>query len=183
MTPAHLTLAAVAALAAAGAAKRGSVNRRGCTIWPINPDDYDYGAEYPGDRDVYDVMGDVDRLFREAGVRPSNAEEHYLACMDDDGVVLGGAVYGYYEQDFEGVRFTFSVVVDPKARRRGIAGDLVRELEDVARLLEDAYELPVKMVAWVVNPNMAKLLDKMGFESTAYNGEWSREDPYYEKEL
>ncbi len=182
MTPGQqLALAAVAALAAAGAAKRGSVNRRGCTIWLINPDDYD--AEYPGDRDVDDVMGDVDRLFREAGVRPSNAEEHYLVCMDDDGVVLGGAVYGYYEQDFESVRFTFSVVVDSKARRRGIAGDLVRELEDVAKLLEDAYELRVKMVAWVVNPNMAKLLDKMGFESTAYNGEWSREDPYYEKEL
>ncbi len=181
MTPAHLTLAAVAALAAAGAAKRGGLNRHGCTIWQLDTEDYD--VEYPGDRDVTDVMEDVDRLFKTAGVRPSSAEEHYLACMDDDGVVLGGAVYGYYGHGFEGVRFTFSVVVDPNARRRGIAGGLVSDLEDVARMLEDAYEQSVKMVAWVVNPNMAKLLDRMGFESTAHSGEWSPDDPYYEKEI
>jgi hypothetical protein len=47
----------------------------------------------------------------------------------------------------------------------------------------DSYELPVRMEAWVVNQNMAKLLDKLGFDSTGSRGEWSRQDPYYEKEI
>jgi len=163
------------------------VNRRGCEIWFISGEDYD---EYPGDRDAYDLMEDVDRLFRQAEVRPSSREDQYLACLDDDGQVLGGGVHGIHgvhptrEDDDEAyLAFTFSVVVSPTTRRRGIAEALVREMEDFARMAGDSYELPVRMEAWVVNQNMAKLLGKLGFDSTASRGEWSRQDPYYEKEI
>jgi GNAT superfamily N-acetyltransferase len=151
-----------------------------CEIWLLDVEDYD--SEYHGDRDVYDLMEDVDSLFRGAKVRPSNTEDQYLACIDDDGEVLGGAVFGYSSTD-DYVRFTFSVVVDPNARRQGIAGGLVNAAEEAAQYAGDGYELPVRMEAWVVNPNMAKLLDKMGFESTAHDGEWSLSEPYYEKDL
>jgi len=183
MTPINMTLAAVAALAAAGAAKkRGSSNAQGCDIWQIDPE---WGEDYPGDRDGADIADDVLALFRAAGVRPSNREEHTLACLDDDGTVLGGAAYGYSYEGFgedEHVEFVFSVVVDPKARRRGIAQALVKELEDIAESMSD-FDSPVKIEAQVVNPNMAKLLDKMGFKSTAYDGKWKPAEPYYEKDL
>jgi GNAT superfamily N-acetyltransferase len=159
------------------------MTRRGCDVWSLDEEDYD--MEYPGDRDVYDIMEDVDRLFRHAEVRPSSKEGQYLACLDDDGQVMGGGVFGTYGVggDEEYLTFTFSVVVSPLARRRGIAASLVREMEDYARMAGDSYELPVRMEAWVVNQNMAKLLDKLGFDSTGSRGEWSRQDPYYEKEI
>ena len=163
---------------------------RGCDVWSLDEEDYD--MEYPGDRDVYDIMEDVDRLFRHAEVRPSSQEDNYVACLDEDGRVLGGGVYGtraenrpahLYGPEEEFLAFTFSVVVSPRARRRGIAASLVREMEDYARMAGDSYELPVRVEAWVVNQNMAKLLDKLGFASTATRGEWSPQDPYYEKEV
>ena len=121
---------------------------RGCDVWSLEED---YDMEYPGDRDVYDIMEDVDRLFRHAEIRPSSKEGQYLACLDDDGQVMGGGLFGTYGVggDEEHLTFTFSVVVSPLARRRGIAASLVREMEGYARMA----------------------------------GEWSRQDPYYEKEI
>lgn len=166
--------------------------KRGCEVWFLLDEDYD--TEYPGDRDAGDLQSEVYHLFRASKVRPSSQEDKYLACLSPEGEVLGGGVYGLYQSnkeyteglfdlDFDQLVFVFSVVVSPDARRRGIAEDIVKELEAAAEMEGDGYELPVKMEAEVVNPAMAKLLDKLGFRSTASSGAWSYRDPYYVKHL
>ena len=56
-------------------------------------------------------------------------------------------------------------------------------MEQLASEAGDGYGYPVEMHVWVVSPKMARLLDKLGYESTATRGEWSLDDPYYRKDI
>jgi len=142
-----------------------------CEIYGIS--EHDDNEEYPGDRDFYDILEDVDKLFKAAGIRMSSMEEYLHACMDDEGTVLGASVAGISGQDEESglSKVVFSIVVDPSSRRRGVAKALVQGVLDVYSDMEVVFE------PWVVNPDMARLLENhFGFEPN--HGEWSPRSPY-----
>jgi len=149
-----------------------------CEIWPIN-DGYDED-EFPGDLDYYEVLDQVDNLFKHARIRVASYEEPYEACMTEKGVVLGATVAGQtggtdYTPDGTPVyTVRFSVVVSAAGRRKGIARRLVKSLvkdwESQAQMM-DSYFL---LEAWVVNPHMLPLLESEGFEG---DGEWSPDNP------
>lgn len=118
------------------------------------------------DDDVDGYGQEVEDLFRAAKIRISSYEDFFEAWVED-GEALGGSVVGIRDHDTGEVGF--SVVVAPHARRRGIAKALVQSIIRQHR----GHEL----VAWVVNPDMAKLLDSMGFDFESHRG-WSPDAPH-----
>lgn len=124
-----------------------------------------------------DLGWEAEDLFRDAGIRIAPYEEPLLACVRGD-EVLGVAVGGLTAPYEDSMEFRFSVVVAPSAQRQGVARKLVREVVEHARgqraEWEEAHGLPVEIVAWVVNPHMAELLESEGFEA---DGEWSQDSP------
>lgn len=136
--------------------------------------EHDYLAGYG-----YDIANDV-------GINIASHEEPLFACIagdEGDPEVLGAAFAGSYDPwddpDMAG-EFRFTVVVDPDAQRRGIGRMLVRALKDHYLVERDdiieAYGMPwLELVAWVVNPNMADLLESEGFDSDG--SEWSQNSP------
>jgi GNAT superfamily N-acetyltransferase len=122
-------------------------------------------------------------LFHLTGIRIAGHEEPLFACVDKDGEPLGVAVGGLApigDYAFP-AEFRFSVAVDPDHHRKGIARALVRRLKDyylASRAeLAEAYGVPwVEMVAWVVNPHMAVLLEDEGFDTAGR--EWTEDTPH-----
>lgn len=118
------------------------------------------------DSDEYgdDYAGYIRDTFADNEIRPAAYEKPFEAYLDDRGNVVGASVFGM--RDHEGC---FSVVVDNSARRQGVARKLVQSIIDQHR--------GVELVPWVVNRDMAKLLESMGFESDSRNG-WSQDNPH-----
>ena len=120
-----------------------------------------------------------EELFGWRGVNIASYEESLFACVDEDGATLGALVAGLTPPHDGRMDFRFSVAVDPDAERRGIARGLVHaamkhylaERDDWAQ----AYGAWPEMVAWVINPNMALLLEDLGFDSDG--SEWSPDNP------
>lgn len=109
---------------------------------------------------------EVDDIFHAAKIRVSSYEEPFEAWVEN-GVALGGSVVGVRDRDTQEIGFSVAVV--PEARRRGIAKALVQSIIRQHR----GHEL----VAWVVNPDMARLLDGMGFDFESSRG-WSPDSPH-----
>ena len=140
-----------------------------------------------GDEDLLDDLGldlweaadDAEALFREMEIRFSSIEELKLAAVCK-GEVVGAATLGVTQDDV-GPLYTFSVVVSPAWRRKGLAHHLVGDVIELAA--EDAEardESPVFRV-WVVNPHMARLLEEQfGFEPQDAT-EWSLDTPHMER--
>lgn len=95
-------------------------------------------------------------------------EEFHEACIDASGKVHGASVVAINNGELPTV--SFSIAVDSSSQRQGIATRLVQAIMSEFR---GEYQLE----AWVVNPNMGALLDKLGF-SEPYGG-WSPNNPYY----
>ncbi len=83
--------------------------------------------------------------------------------------IVGGATFGSYNEDGQTV-FTFSVAIDSKYQGRGFGKKLVQDVMGLAS--GEGY-----FNVWVVNPNMAKLLESMGFETESSRG-WSQNSPH-----
>lgn len=175
-----LALGAAAALAAASVARQRGSLARTCAVYPLGEEALEGEIEYPDDADPYTLMDAAERLFDQMEINFSRIEELKYACIEPDGTVIGALVAGHEATDQAEMEVTFSVVVDPKSRRQGIARSLVQALIDEKQA--DAADFTVLLHAWVVNSNMARLLETMGFEHTG-SGEWSPEDPYYERWL
>ena len=148
-----------------------------CDIWPVN--DGMEEEEFPGDLDYDEVLDRIDDLTRAAKIGIPSYENPQYACFAEDGTVLGvvtGGIAGDHEfQPEDGTPaydYRFSVVVSPKARRKGIARTLVKKAEAAAKEEADAREAYIYLEAWVVNPHMAVLLESMGYE-----GDWSEDEP------
>ena len=110
----------------------------------------------------------VDGIFKQEGIRISSIE-NYVSALICDGQIVGGATFGSYNEEGQQV-FTFSVAIDSKYQGRGFGKKLV---QDVMSLASDQGYFNV----WVVNPNMAKLLESMGFETESSRG-WSQDSPH-----
>ena len=151
-----------------------------CDLWSISESMED--EEFPGDLDYGEVVDAAYDLFRSMKIGTSNAEEPHEVCMTDDGEILGASVAGYRggeEQDEDGypiLNATFSVVVAPAGRRRGIARKLVESIVEHFRQDAGWREATVIIEPEVVNPHMAALLRSLGFSENA--GGWSERDPY-----
>ena len=120
--------------------------------------------------DYHAVLDRTEKVLSDCGIRVGD-EEPFTAWVTSEGEVLGTLWASEKEGFCEGSSvFRFTVVVAEKARRQGIARELVQDLESKAghAMLE----------AWVVNPSMAKLLEGLDFD-----GNWSLNDPMMEKYL
>jgi len=139
----------------------------GCKF--INMQDED-GFDEQTDEDYYDVMEAAERLFKKSGIRVDG--EMHEVCLQGSKVMAASTFYGKGrdEDNPDMVLHSFSIVVDPKVQRRGIAKQMVRGI------LSACPEEICTLQAWVVNPHMAKLLEKFGFEST--DRRWSRNTPF-----
>jgi GNAT superfamily N-acetyltransferase len=151
---------------------------KGCTLVAV-------GEE--GDEDLLDELGldlweaadDADALFRQMHIRPSSIEELKLAAVCD-GEVVGAATLGV-EQDDVGPLYTFSVVVDPDWRRKGLARALIEDVIELAAEDAEARGEGLAFRVWVVNPHMAKLLEEH-FDFEPYDTtEWSLDTPHMQR--
>jgi len=149
-----------------------------CSIHAIDDGGWEYD-EYPGAADYWEIVNAAEELFTEAGINLSSYEEPLYACITEEGDVVGSMFAGSPGENDEMLLVRFSAVVSPKMRRRGVGSRLVAALVEHYRQVSLSYGRPVRLEAWVVNPNMARLLDEMGFEHTG-SGEWSQDDPYFE---
>ncbi len=130
-------------------------------------------------RDPYEVLNDVERLFKKTKIRPASNEELFEACVSEDGEVQGVSTAGLYDSQpmdadpLERPQYSFSVAVLESARRQGIAKALVQSI--IHQFPKDACLLMGK----VVNPHMARLLESLGFEhlyEKIDESDWSAED-------
>lgn len=149
-----------------------------CQIFSIDPEsDTDELEAFTGE-DFWDLIESAERLFRECGINIASYEEPYSACVTSAGEVVGATVVGsvgYLDEDGEPEprpTIRFSVVVDKKVRRKGIARELIRDIVN-------AYSYEFELEAWVINPYMASLLTEFGFEPVG--GEWSLNSPMMTK--
>lgn len=137
----------------------------GCAIVSISETAGD--VDMPGGRDFYDVIEDVERLFKTEGIRISSQEEFYEACLDTAGDIMGATVVAVMNSGEE-PHVSFSVAVSSLARRKGIAKRLV---SSIVETFGDEY--PIE--AHVINPAMVPLLSGLGFDEP-HRG-WSRDNP------
>ena len=156
-----------------------------CEIWPVNESMED--EEFPGGLDYAEVQDRIYKLTKEAKIGIPLYEDAQYACFGKRGALMGvvtGGIAGEHAfQPDDGTPvydYRFSVVVSPKAQRKGIARRLVKEIEEHARIEAEGEDYYIYLEAWVVNPHMADLLDSMGFEGAS---EWSLNDPMMGKYL
>lgn len=134
-----------------------------CRIVSINQDGDSLGED---DHDLYEVLKEVEALFKHAGVRPDSNEEFFEACLAPDGRVLGASAVGLYDSTpddadpLQRPRYSFSVAVDEAHRRKGIARALIESV--LGSFQKDEVLLEGK----VVNPHIVALLRELGFEYT-----------------
>jgi ribosomal protein S18 acetylase RimI-like enzyme len=135
------------------------------------------GAEdtsYPDYKDYYEVIDEAEMLFQKAGIRLASYEAPLFACFDPEGETVGAVFAGLYPAGHAGRTARFSVAVSPRARRQRVASQLVGAM---IRHYQRSGSVD-RLEAWVVNPNMAALLEKFGFEPV--DGEWSQDSPHME---
>jgi GNAT superfamily N-acetyltransferase len=121
-------------------------------------------------------------LFERVGINIASYEEGLFACVDKDDEVYGVAVGGVTEGGFDDSgEFRFSVAVDPDRQRAGVGRALVRAVK--AHYLAERDDLAegwgwegVELAAWVINPDMAELLESEGFGSEG--SEWTKGAPH-----
>lgn len=151
--------------------RKGEANARGCRVVSIGED-----SEHEW-IDPWD-------LFSRNGINMASYEEGLFACVDEHDDVFGVAVAGLttsgWGDDGPG-ELRFSVAVDPDRQRRGVGRALVRAVKDYyleqREDLAAAHGVPwIELVAWVVNPHMAALLEDEGFETDG--AEWSESEPH-----
>lgn len=146
----------------------------GCNIFYLEDDrDAEKLKELNLDKDS--IAGDVEDIFDQVGIHYGSEEEICFGavCNDEDTVVpitTGGATLGVRNEDGENI-YIFSVAIDENWQGMNLGRKLVEKvIEEVRR--RGGFIVR----AWVVNPNMAKLLENMGFD-TEHN-EWSQDSPH-----
>jgi ribosomal protein S18 acetylase RimI-like enzyme len=141
-----------------------------CRIVSVSEDGDLEELEEVTDRDFYDVLDDVERLFRDTDIRIASYEQFHEACIGPNGEILGASVAGLIPGSTHGLpAVRFSVAVREDARRKGIARALIQ------RIIEQYPSGEFVLDVWVVNPYMAVLLEQLGFETEG--GEWSQDSP------
>jgi GNAT superfamily N-acetyltransferase len=121
--------------------------------------------------DLWEATEDAEAVFKTEGIRVSREEEIVLAAVCGDKVV-GAATVGHHVEEGEPV-FTFSVAVDAAWQAKGLGRKLVEKAIEFAKSM-GARQFRI----WVVNPNMASLLESVGFEAD-HRG-WSLDSPHME---
>ena len=156
--------------------KGGRKNRRGRRKLPCQILRVDDGSEN-------EHHGWADELFLDAGVNVSSTEEPLFACVNSDDETVGLLVAGLRPGGWGdgSLEMTFSVAVRRDYSRRGIARGLVKALQEhfmaeQPDLLEAHGASDVELVAWVINPHLAVLLEELGFDSDG--SEWSLDEPH-----
>ena len=176
-----IAITAIGLLTAAGAAAssaRGSASGRAKGTSP-------YAFQIvPAGGDAYDDEGedfdedDAHRLLRDANINPGRSE--YLAFVAlHKGEVVGALFASSPLMDEQGYSKRFTVVVSPRARRRGVARALVQAMEEQTRVAEADALGPIRVEAWVINPFMAELLRSLGYDEDRRG--WSQDSPFMEK--
>jgi len=141
-----------------------------CKIYNVEEDSEGEALEEEG-LDYYKILDDIENLFEAVGIRISRNEGFYEACISPDKKVMGASVLSKEIYDGE-PKLRFSVAVSPEAQNKGIGRFLTESIVN-----ENKAEWAIE--AWVVNPNMAKLLESLGFEVQG-GGEWSQHNPIME---
>lgn len=146
-----------------------------CTIVVIGEEGDEDALDALG-LDLWDAADDADALFDEMKIRPSSIEELRLGAVCN-GDVVGAATLGVSFDD-TGPLYTFSVVVSPQWRRRGLARQLIEDVIELAAEDAEARGEGLQFRVWVVNPHMAQLLEEH-FEFEPDDGsEWSMDTPH-----
>lgn len=141
-----------------------------CKIYNVE-EDYEGEALEEEGLDYYKILDDIENLFEAVGIRISRNEGFYEACINQDGKVMGASVLS--KEIYNGEpKLRFSVAVSPEAQGKGVGRFLTESIVN-----ENKAEWAIE--AWVVNPNMAKLLETLGFEVLG-GGDWSQHNPIME---
>lgn len=156
----HVVLAAIAHRIAAG---------QECEIVAVG-ENGDADARDELGIDPWDAADRAEALFRQQDIRLSSYESVAFAAVCG-GEIVGAASFGV-QQDEGGPSYTFSVAVDGAWQKKGLGRKLVQRVVEEARSQEQGGRFRV----WVVNPNMARLLESMGFETDGR--EWTESSPH-----
>jgi GNAT superfamily N-acetyltransferase len=121
----------------------------------------------------FDALEDAWRVFGSVIIRPSR-EEHVWWIVIHDKQVVGAATFAYQEEaETQAFRFTFSLALLPAHQQKGLGRKLVEAAVAEARSLDPHGYFRV----WVVNPHLARLLERMGF-STENSSGWTENAPH-----
>lgn len=122
-----------------------------------------------------EVLSGCVEVFHTETIHVSSIEKMLFAVMHS-GKVVGAAAFGS-SRDEIGLCLTFSVAVLGPHQRKGIGEQLVRAVLEHVSATEwgEGYYFRV----WVVNPHMARLLGRMGFETE--RAEWTPGAPHMYK--
>ena len=119
--------------------------------------------------EMWDVVEAAEEILKRDNLMSRDEELLFAAVCG--GEVVGGATLGRHEEEGQTV-FFFSVGVDQTWQRKGLGRKLVEAvMGEVKSSGEQGYYR-----VWVVNPNMASLLESMGFETEG--SEWSEDSPH-----
>jgi len=105
----------------------------------------------------------AEALFQSVKIRRDGGEDFFEACVNSQGRVIGASSIGLYDEtpddgdDLKRPRYLFSIAVDRRYRRRGIARMLIESL--IRAYPREKFLLEGK----VVNPNVVGLLKELGF--------------------
>lgn len=135
---------------------------------------YEIYTVYDDGEQEWELVEEAEKLFKEAKVRPSSREEILYVAVHKDKVVGAITLGSYYSQDKNANNYTFSVVVEPSFRAKGVATDLIKEVLESVKHDEENYYFEV----WVINPLMVSILEKLGFET---DGGWTPDNPHMYK--
>lgn len=148
-----------------------------CHIVRVGEDGDEDGLDRLG-LDLWDATEEAERIFKREGIRISSIENVVFAAVCD-GHVVGAATIGSTPHHFDrnAREYTFSVAVDRKWQRRQLGRKLVEAVLHEAK----SQEIPGEYRVWVVNPNMARLLESLGFEPEGR--EWTEDTPHMQRGL
>ncbi len=155
---------------------RGLVKTTGAVkveILPLSHDGLEDEDEDEDDFDTYEVMDQVENIFKKCRINLARDREITLFARMGD-IVVGGIASSYsngtdYEDDY--IKYTFDIAVDPAYQNSTVGYLLMEAAIQQGASLGDG-EIPVLCKNWVVNPVAKNMLEKFfGFEETADHGD------------
>lgn len=138
-----------------------------CNVFDISESSDDH-SDFPDGRDYYDILNDVEKIFKSSGINILSVDNFHEACIDGEGFVHGATVISHdmnHEEERSVIRF--SIAVESTKRNMGVAKKLIQSIIN-------QYKSHCIVEAFVINPHMVPLLESLGFSS---DGDWSEYNP------
>lgn len=132
---------------------------REITLIKNPPEDAKVVGMDPEDPENDLIMEQIDELRAKVPLGVSYTKNPTLVAIDPETNELYGVVY----TEVNPQHYDFDIIVDPDARRKGVAGKLIDAVISDFINLKDCYE-DLVIHAYVINPDLVPLLTRKGFE-------------------